>query len=214
MKVDLRHADLQTFTAFVFDHPVPSDKDEPEWYLKERLEVEYEPRTQVRLLRELFGTAGSLPNAFNVGQIEQGLWFVFTPHEEYFTALLWAFDVPWPERAGCIESIAILYSDLFPRVSVETIDYMIPDLLADSYGFGRRNPHDPDDHNVREALFRLFTDLLKSADPSTQYAGLHGLGHLAHPRGREAINAYLAATPGISAELRSYASDAMTGDVL
>ena len=147
-------------------------------------------------------------------QIEQGLWFLFTPMEDYFTRLLWAPPVPRSEREACIGAIAVLYSDLFPRVEVETIDYMIPDLLADSYGFGDRDSEDTEDNNVQEALFSLFTKLLRSPDPDTQYAGLHGLGHLAHAKGREAIVEYLRETPKISEALRSYAAEAMTGEVL
>ena len=214
MKVDLRLADLEAFTRFVFNHPVPVAKDEPQWYFKEHLEVEYEPRNQVRLLSELLTSAGSLPKAFTTLQIEQGLWFLFTPTDEYFTRLLWAPPVPWSERAACIGAIRVLYSDLFPHIEVETIDYMIPDLLADSYGFGDRDSQNIEDHNVQEALFSLFTELLRSPEPDTQYAGLHGLGHLAHPKGREAIVEYLRETPKISEALRSYAAEAMTGEVL
>ena len=213
VKVDLRHADLDGFNRFVFDHSLPASKDEPQWHFKDRLEVEYDGLHQIQLLHQLFASAGALPKQFTVEQIEQGLWFLFTPGEDYLVQLLWSRDVPWPERASCIAAIGALYSDLFSQIDVETIDYMIPDMLVNCCGFDLEDGEKPAEQHTA-ALFALFTELLKSSDAATQYAGLHGLGHLSHPNRRDAIQAYLRSTPDISDSLRSYAADAMTGDIL
>jgi hypothetical protein len=215
MSIDLRQASLDEFIQFVFDHPVPSDKDTPEWYFEDALEIEYEPIKQIRLMTSLFRSASLLAERFSPAQIEQGFWLVFNTVEECFTNLLWASQVPWSERKACIEAVSVLYSDLFPRVKVETIDYMIPDLLADSYGHGRRDTeNNPEDKRVQDALFELFLVLLDSRDQGSHFAGLHGLGHLHHPNGPHAIEGYLGRTPAVSEELRAYAAQAMTGNVL
>ncbi len=211
MLIDLRKARLEDLIGFVFQHPVA----EPEWYFTEDFEVEYDPETQVRLLTQLFSTPAVLSERFSPEQIEQGLWFIFNRNEPCFTELLWTSEVAWPRRDACIAAIYHLYADLFPRTKVETIDYMITDLLADGYGHGLRDPAgNAEDRRVQEALLQLFQRLLGQPDPTSQYAGLHGLGHLAHPEGSRAIRTYLDRNPGLSVKLRQYASEAIAGDVL
>jgi hypothetical protein len=92
---------------------------------------------------------------------------------------------------------------------------MIPDLLADWYGFGWRKPATNDeDRLVQEALLHVFGRLLASDAPSQWRAGLHGFGHLAHPDGGEIIKRFLAAHPDLDDEEREYAQRAIVGAVL
>jgi hypothetical protein len=214
MIIDLTHAGTDDFVRFVFDHPTV-DEGEPEWYFTEDFEVLYEAHRQVRLLTELFATSARWRARFTDAQIEQGLWFVFNRAEPYVTELLWNNEVPWAERRACIDAIFTLYADLFPICPVATIDYMIPDLLADGYDFGTRHPDaNPEDRQVQEALMALFARLLDQPQPAAQYAGLHGLGHLEHPRGPALIDDYLVRHADITASLREYALQARAGDVL
>src|SRR6266513_2700999 len=164
MLIDLRKARLEELIGFVFRHPVV----EPEWYFTEDFEVEYDPEIQVHLLTQLLSAPTVLSESFSAEQIEQGLWFIFNRNEPYFTELLWTSGIPWPRRDACIAAIYHLYTDLFPRITVKTIDYMIPDLLADGYGHGLRDPaRNAEDRRVQEALLHLFQRLLSHPDPTS-----------------------------------------------
>src|SRR5262249_50362668 len=93
-----------------------------------------------------------------------------------------------------------------------TIDYMAPDLLlnGDQFRSQEEGPAGP----IREAFFELFSRLLRHEAPVAQYAALHGLGHLRHPRRAEAILAYLGDRSWMDPEHRAYAQSAIRGDIL
>jgi hypothetical protein len=67
---------------------------------------------------------------------------------------------------------------------------------------------------VRDALLATFQWLLEHPAPVAQYAGLHGLGHLKHPRGAAAIDAYLATHSELNPSQFAYAEAAKRGEVL
>jgi hypothetical protein len=131
---------------------------------------------------------------------------------EWFRDLLWDPSVPWGARRACIDLLPELYARLFERSALETIPFMLPDLLAYDYGSGRRHPDtDEEDRRVQQALFVAFQRMLDSCHPGTQQAALHGLHHLAHPGGPEAIRAWLDCLSGLPVGVRRYAEDVLAG---
>ena len=180
-------------------------------------EVLVEPRRQIAHLTRLFQDPSVLVPRYSRAQIEQGLWFLFAAAAEYYAKLLWSVEVPWPDREACIFSLPQLYDGLLsdgPAWPTE-IDDMIPDLLADWYGFGWRKPAtNEEDRRVQEALLHAFDKLLASDAPAQWHAGLHGLGHLAHPRGAAIIKRFLVVHPELDDYEREYAERAMVGAVL
>jgi hypothetical protein len=216
MEIDLRSATYDEFVRAIFDHPVEAGGDaDNAWYWSSHARFLVDPSRQVRHLTRLFENAGQLRTEFSVPQIEQGLWLVAAAASERFIQYLWSADVPWSERERCIAAMATLYSECLSVETFETIDYMWPDLLADTYSYDFRAPStDIEDRRVQDALLVLFTKLLGFPDYATQYAGLHGLGHLAHPEGPRVINEYIAAHPNLEEEQRQYAEQAAAGDVL
>jgi hypothetical protein len=128
--------------------------------------------------------------------------------------LLWEPSVPWEARRGCIELLPELYARLFERCPLDTIPFMLPDLLAFGYESGLRNrDSDEEDRRVQQALFAAFRRLLDSHHPETLKAALHGLHHLAYPGGLEAIRCWRDAQTRLPAEVHNYAEDVLAGRV-
>lgn len=217
MNVDHRKASFEEFLTFVFDRPAPPDHDLNAWWFHSSLDLVVDPRRQVAHLTRFFNDPSLLPPRYSRAQIEQGLWFLFSAAPEYYVKFLWSPEVPWSEREACVLALPQLYDRLLADGSPwdTEIDHMIPDLLAEWYGFGWRKPAtNAEDRRVQDALLRVFEQLLASDARSQWRAGLHGFGHLAHPEGAAIIKRFLVAHPELDADERDYAQRAMVGAVL
>jgi hypothetical protein len=212
LRVDLRGVGYDDWLAFVFDHPV-APAGEKEWYFQADLEVEADAGRQVAYLGRLFLEPEVVAGRYTPDQIEQGFWFLFGGGcGEWFRGLLWGPSLPWETRRGCIEALPQLYDRLFERCALDTIPFMLPDLLAYEYGFGIRHPDmDKEDRRVQQALFAAFRRMLDSCHPGTQEAALHGLHHLAHPAGKEAIRAWLGSLFNLPHKVGRYAENVLAG---
>ena len=230
MYIDLRHAMLDEFIAFVFDHPVvvreytPDadgmiryDPDAPkEWYWEEELTVDLDPSRQVALLTELFRGAATLCWRFSPEQLDQGFWFVFgAGGEDYFTRFLAEGVVDWPAREACIEAIYNLYAELFAHEWVESAAFMLWDILLDrlrSLDDGATVCVLPPERHVADAMFRTLRRILALPVAECQHAALHGLGHLRHPATASAVQEFLDSRPSLDPELRQYAEWVLEGE--
>jgi hypothetical protein len=166
LRVDLRGVGYDDWLAFVFDHPVPPE-GEKEWYFQAGLEVEADAARQVAFLARLFLKPEVVAERYTLDQIEQGFWFLFGGGGgKWFRDVLWDPSVPWEARRGWIEALPELYARLFKRCALDTIPFMLPDLLADEYGFGSRHPDtDEEGRQVQQALFSAFRRMLDSRHP-------------------------------------------------
>jgi hypothetical protein len=212
LRVDLREVDYDDWLAFVFDHPLPP-VGEKEWYFQADLEVEADAGRQVAFLARLFLEPDVVPGRYTPDQIEQGFWFLFGGSgRTWFRDVLWDSSVPWEARRGWIEALPELYARLFERCALDTIPFMLPDLIADEYGFGARHPdRDEEDWRVQQALFAAFRGMLDSRHQKTQEAALHGLHHLAHPAGKQTIRAWLDSQSKLPRDVCRYAENVLTG---
>jgi hypothetical protein len=206
-------ASFEKFLAFVFDHPVvPDGRDEKEWYWRHDLDVKIDPHRQVKQMTRLFREPQAILH-YTSGQIEQGLWFMFICGEEWFRDPLWAPEVPWPEREGCILAIPYLYSDLFEHQAIGLAPGMLWDLLA--HGFdaypGRPPQYAGENEHVRDAMFRALRTMLHSSNADTQKAALHGLFHVEHPEGAGVIRSWLETAPSLEDKTREYAQSVLAG---
>jgi hypothetical protein len=214
-RFDLRAVGYDEWLAFVFDHPVPPVGVE-EWYLQAEVQIDADPGQQVAFLARLFLEPEILARRYTPGQIEQGFWFLFGGGgSKWFRDALWDPSVPWEVRQRCIKALPELYARLFKSCALDTIPFMLPDLLADEYRFDFRHPDtDEEDRRVQEALFAAFRRMLDARDPGTQEAALHGLHHLAHPAGKQAIRRWLDSQSKLSREMRIYAEEVLAGTAI
>jgi hypothetical protein len=212
-RIDLGGMPFNNWLIFVFDRPVTPTREA--WYTSGAWEIDLDPARHIANLSQVFRQPEALIGRYSPGQIEQGFWFLFGPGVPWFEGLLWDAAVPWETRQECIAALPGLYALLFERCALDTIPYMLPDLLASDYRAGLRQPAaSEEDRRVQQALFGAFGEMLTSGHPGTQRAALHGLGHLSHPRTPDLVRAYLEARPELDPALRRYARYALAGEVL
>lgn len=130
MILDLRDVDFEPWLQSIFDHPVPPTRNANEWYWQDDLEILVDPTRQIELLTDMCSEAERLLKLFTLEQIDQGLSFIFSAGEEYFSRHLWNTNVAWPVRQACILAIPKLWPKLFEQVDVGTVSYMLWDSLA------------------------------------------------------------------------------------
>ena len=229
MIIDLTYATLEQLTEIVFSaERVSPPEDATADDTRHFLEYRVDPARQVVLLTDLFRRSSTLTARYSAERIERGLWHVMGAEcFDDFTAHIWNPAVSLVDRVRLIESVHGLYDGVLARYPYEpidfthpdrlprrfhTIDYMVPDLLLTGERFMQGEPADRS--ALRHAFLSLFARLLAHPAPVAQYAGLHGLGHLAHERRSDVIDTFLERHPEISGAQRRYAMRARRGDVL
>lgn len=199
MALDISAISFEEWVSFIFDHPV----QKPPWHCGE---VNYDISDEEKILfylTELFKNPALLLEKFSEKQIDQGFWFMLGP--EGFMGVLWNPNIPFSKRKHCIDSMYDLYQLLFWDHPLESIDFMWWDMLSDIYDLYDGKPRDDDDAMVQEAMFQVLVRLLDTKNSAQAKAALHGLSHLKHPKGKEAIDHYLLQNPDIDEELGKYA---------
>jgi hypothetical protein len=216
MRIDLREATYDEWLTFIFDHPVPpawEDHDSSQaWYWQGDLQLVVDPIKQISFLTRFTQSADEILGRYTEDQIDQGLWYIFSAGgEAEFYDHLWNPKVPWELRERCIAALPQLWPRLFEQADVGTMSYMLWDSLAHPYDHGRRKPGDhPEDHRVQDAICDALRSQLSSTLGPTQYAALHGLGHLRHPDTQNIIEGFLGRSD-IGDDLREYAAKILAG---
>jgi hypothetical protein len=220
MPIDLQAISYEDWIEFIFDHHAPYSLDEEEerpkaWYWEDPPDPTIDPVRQVHYLTRLCREASPLLRVYTPEQIDQGLWYIFSAggadefYEQIFNPV-----VPWKDRAACIATLPELWPGLFEREDVGTMSYMLWDSVAYGFDCGNLTPgDDPDHHRIQEAMLAALTFQLESEASITQYAALHGLGHLCHPDSAVRIAAFLE-TRTMTPEIRTYAEKVLTGQFM
>jgi hypothetical protein len=215
---------FQHWIEWVFDHPVTN----PEWYQAENVEFWVaSPVVTVDYITRLFEAAPTHLQEFSDAQASQGLWFLAS--SIFFEGLsrLYSEGVLRSQRQRCIRSMYTLFEEYFavrcspdpPRDDkaddnpLDGTCFMWWDFLAHyaETPEGRIGTDtDSDMLSTMERILRL------NQDACTESA-LHGLGHWQHFCPADVagiIDGFLASTPHLRQELRTYALDARAGRVL
>lgn len=215
MLVDLRASSYEEWIEFVFDHPVTSDGEgeKAAWYWEESPEFIVDPVRQVEFLTRFCCEPQFVLHRYSTEQIHQGLCILFGPAGDFeFCDMLWNPEVSWEQRERCIESIPILWPQLFEAAPLEIASFMFWDSVAYGYYSGWRNPStSEEDGRVQEAMRKALLEQLQPNVPGTQKAALHGLGHLCHPNLKADLRGFLAREE-LDGEVRRFAEKVLRGD--
>jgi hypothetical protein len=196
---DISTFSFEEWVRFIFDHPVgerPWDRNDFSYDISDEEKI-------VSYLIQLFKNPLVLLEKFSEEQINQGFWFMLGT--EGFMGVLWNTNIPFSNRNQCFDAMYDLYQLLFLDHPLDSIDFMWWDMLSDMYDLYDGKPRDDDDAMVQEAMLHVLIRLLDTKNSAQAKAALHGLSHLKHPKGKEAIDHYLLRNPDIDEELRKYA---------
>jgi hypothetical protein len=136
---------------------------------------------------------------FELRQLNQGLWAMFSVGEFELQATLWNDAVPLAERVACLRAMRVPYLEFVaghPAPVMENAFDMWWDMLMGSFwsqrGFHRDYGRlDSNDKAILDAVFETLDAILGSDDPRCQWYALHGLGHLHHPRVPERVTRFM-----------------------
>ncbi len=214
MNRDLRSATYEEIAVFVFDHG-PADEVDDKWYWRDDEDVLIEPVQAIRFLTRLCGSPRELLPRFTTRQIAEGLGYLFgAAGGDEFVRRLWSAEVPWPARRACILAIPNLYAELFEREEGDTEEcaFMLWDMIAYDYYCDNRDPaNDAEDARVQDAMFEALVRMLRSDNPGTQCAAIHGLGHLCHRDGNRVLRTLLSSTRDLEPDVRAYGASVLEG---
>src|SRR5207249_6496983 len=108
--IDARRYTYEDWIRFVFDHPVPADQSDKEWYFEEDYAFICDPNAVLGYYIRLFRDPWPALKPYTDEQIEQGLWFIACNH---LLKLFYDEDIPPTMRAECIEAMSVLFRDFF-----------------------------------------------------------------------------------------------------
>ena len=190
MKItDLSSLPYKDWITFVFDHPVSEPPQDNLWYNREGYDfIHTDPTVSVAYMTKLFEEMPQLLVRFNLSQLNQGIWFLFSA----FPCINAIFDneAPLNERVYCIESMFIPFANIVAHSNVESMEncfYMWWDLLSCPLHAAELPKDDP----IYAAMLGTLDRILQLDDTRCQYYALHGLGHLRHSRCQEIIDSYI-----------------------
>ena len=217
MLIDLTESSFEEFLTLIFDHPTPFPaRPSTAWYWTSDPEFRVAPDRQIAHLTQLAQQAHKLHPRFTPAQLDVGLWLLYQPELwEHFSVHVWNPGISWQAREACILAIPQFWPRLFEHVDVGTSSYMLWHLMTGVYRHSEPGvPLSAEQLRIRDVMLEALTEQLNSDQPETQYAALHGLGHLGHRRAPEVIAAFLDSGRWIEAEILAYAREAQTGDIL
>jgi hypothetical protein len=215
---------FQHWIEWVFDHPVT----DPEWYQAENVEFWVaSPAVTVDYITRLFEAAPTHLQRFSDAQASQGLWFLAS--SIFFEGLssLYSEGVLRSQRQRCIRSIYTLFEQYFaircsPHLSdidelganpLNVTCYMFWDFL---HHFAA-NPEGRVGTDMDSDMLSTMERILRLNQDACTESALHGLRHWQHFCPADVagiIDGFLASTPHLRQELRTYALDARAGRVL
>ena len=136
---------------------------------------------------------------FELPQINQGLWAMFTVGEFELQRTLWNDAIPLAERLACLHSMRLPYLEFVaghPAPVMENVFDMWWDMLLSSFWTQQGTPHhygrlDSNGRAIADTVFEVLDTILSSDDPRCQWYALHGLGHLHHPHVPERVMRFM-----------------------
>jgi hypothetical protein len=205
----LSHED---WIEFVFDHPAPK-KGQDRWYSLDQADAYYYKDSPLFLsrLKRLMLEPDMLLSRYSTGQIIQGFWCFISAFE--LPDALEDKAVDFEARHACIAALEPLYRKLFRRQGFEKIAFMYWDPLAYSFWSGEGKPRDGDHALIQDAMLEVLQKIILLPERSCFLGALHGLGHLRHQRGHQAIHEAVARRENLRAADLEYALACIRGDM-
>jgi hypothetical protein len=148
------------------------------------------PARIVQYLRTLCLEHKAIREAYSEEQVEQGLWGIFATYMYQRTLFEPAVDVG--TRIQCVEAMYYLYADVVAYLGGDKDDgfyWMWWDYIG--HEVRAYEALTMDGKQVFDAVIQTLAKILGLPSLNCQWAALHGLGHVHHPKVREIVQHYL-----------------------
>ena len=213
---------LSNWIAHVFDHPV----SDPEWHWSSDAPYwQDSPEHIATLMADTFERSGELLARFTDAQLNQAFWYLVSASCSDFIFPLVEPSVPLPTRLRALRSFVPLFEQVMaircsphlshlneqPANPLNSACYMWWDILP-IHG----KPDEPERADFDAEVLRVLPRLLSVPHDACRESALHGINewHLYYPNIEAIVDEWLAQTPDLRPELRTYAQRAKGGNVL
>jgi hypothetical protein len=213
---------LSSWISHVFDHPA----SDPEWHWSSDAPYWQDNAEHIAtLIADTFECADELLARFTDAQLNQAFWYLVSASCSEFMFSLVEPSVPLPTRLRALRSFVPLFEQVMaarcsphlshlnekPANSLNSACYMWWDILP-IHG----KPDDPERADFDAEVLRILPRLLSIPHDACRESALHGISEwqLYYPRIEVVVDEWLAQTPALRPELRSYAQRAKAGSVL
>ena len=200
-ETDVSKLDFEGFIRFFFARPPlgPGESFTLTFCPDNTLSQLADPRRVVTHLGAMCTAFRDIGQRFDLTQLNQGLWAMFSAGEFELQRTLWDNAVPLADRVACLRSMRVPYLEFVaghPAPVMENVFDMWWDMLLSSF-WSQRDVHrdyarlDSNDRAILDAVFETLDAILANDDPRCQRFALHGLGHLHHPRVPERVTRFM-----------------------
>lgn len=199
MKIDTFDQFLHVlFEAPEEDHFEHDDAKLTDWYIR------------------LFAAPDFLFERYSPDQLERGFGAMLNCNFDLAASeLVWTRMISLDQRLQLISSFYDLFNRFFRKLSFEYATHMWWDAIAYAYECGNAvRGRSDEETRLQDAMFEVLVRTLAIDSSECQAAALHGLGHLHHPAGPEAIAEYIHRNPDLDSGLKQYAEQAALGMIL
>jgi hypothetical protein len=190
--MDVSALDFEEFVRFFFARtPLASGESFTDRFCPHGTPIRFaDPRRVVMHLDAMCTAFKDIGRRFELRQINQGLWAMFSVGEFELQGTLWNDAVPLAARVACLRSMRVPYLEFVaghPAPVMENAFDMWWDIVLSSFWSQRGAPRDygrldSNDRAILDTVFETLDAILASDDSRCQWYALHGLGHLRHPR--------------------------------
>ena len=214
-------ASIEEWIEFGFARPV----EEPAWFWEEDADQwQGSPAHTAELIAETFERCGELLEPYDDEQVNQGLSMLLNAGSPPALGCLASSEVPLPVRERLLESVEVLFTDLFAVRCSDTLGHLEEEagpLNSMAYLWWDVFPVRPDDESsvvdrAHDIVLGLLDRILDLPSDACRESALHGLARwqaLYPERVSESIDRFIWAHRGIRIPLRNYAYAARHGDV-
>lgn len=215
--MDMANCSYDDWLRFTFEQPATGDKvyeysigDRQSWWDSDL--VAAAPILLAHCTR-LFRSPAFLLERYDRKRLSQVLWAL--PGIDGYLGILNFDPVPWPARAECIASFYDLYRDLFAKDRLDGAGFMWWEHLIGANWQG--SPPVMKNPALCILVYEVLERILTLPEEWCQYSALHGISEFLDDsrsgRAQQIVQPYLARTPNLAPDLRTYALDAQFGNV-
>lgn len=215
------HFSLTRWIAYVFDHPVT----DPAWYWSlDAPKWDGSSEHIASLIAETFERSGELLSHFSDAQLNQAFWYLVSGISSDFMHALNDQAVPLAIRLRALRSFVPVFEQVMavrcsphlshldeqPANALNSACYMWWDVLP-----LKSEPEKAERAEFDAEVLRVLSRLLSIPQDACRESALHGISEwqFDYPKIQGVVDEFLARTPGLRAELVSYAQRAKVGNV-
>ena len=217
--LDLDKAEYHDFVDFISHANIQlefTDSPEDKVLLPARNWIEGDPERLLSFYQQYFEQSDRLLEQHSTQQLDNILHFILGHYHYGIKALTYDSRLNFASRQAAINAIYDLYAKLLIDDPIEYHRHMLWDDLAFSYTsvsfayYFKEEEQRP----LQDVMFETLAKILDIDNRGCQFAALHGLNHLQHPKTETLIRQYMASHDDLTEDDIEFAEACISGNIM